>query len=452
MGKLYFDAALLPGGWSEQVLIETDASGIVTRVSAGASAKGADERAGVGLPGLPNLHSHAFQRGMAGLAEMRGPERDSFWTWRQVMYGFLERMTPEDVEALAAGLYAELLEAGFTSVAEFHYLHHAADGSWYDDPAEMAGRIAAAAGATGIGLTLLPVFYAQGGFGGQPLQAQQRRFASSADTFGRLVEAAERHVRGLPHATVGIAPHSLRAVTPESLAAVVGAARTGPIHIHVAEQTKEVEDCLAWSGQRPVEWLLANQDLGPRWCLIHATHMTAAETKALAVSGAVAGLCPQTEANLGDGIFEGAAYLAAGGRFGIGTDSHIRVDVAEEIRTLEYSQRLRDRARNVLGGDGLSTGRRLYGDALAGGAQALARTTGALATGRIADIIALDPDHPVLVGRSGDRLLDSWLFSGDRTCVESVWVAGRKVVSEGRHVARTAIAPRFAAAMRRLGV
>ncbi len=452
MGKLYFDAALLPGGWSEQVSIETDGSGIVTSISTGASAKGADERAGVGLPGLPNLHSHAFQRGMAGLAETRGAERDSFWTWRQVMYGFLERMTPEDVEAIAAGLYAEMLEAGFTSVAEFHYLHHAADGSWYDDPAEMAGRIAAAAGATGIGLTLLPVFYAQGGFGGQATQAQQRRFGSNVDTFGRLVEAAERHVRGLPHATVGIAPHSLRAVTPESLAAVVGAARTGPVHIHVAEQTKEVEDCLAWSGQRPVEWLLAHQDVAQRWCLIHATHMTAAESKALAASGAIAGLCPQTEANLGDGIFEGAAYLAAAGRFGIGTDSHIRVDVAEEIRTLEYSQRLRDRARNVLAGEGLSTGRRLYGDALAGGAQALARTTGALATGHIADIVALDPDHPALVGRSGDRLLDSWLFSGDRTCVESVWVAGRKVVSEGRHVARTAIAPRFAAAMKRLGV
>jgi formiminoglutamate deiminase len=451
MGKLYFETALLPEGWARDVLVEIDGAGVISSVATGASPEGA-ERAGAGLPGMPNLHSHAFQRGMAGLAEVRGSTQDSFWTWRQVMYSFLERMTPEDAEAIAAGLYAEMLEAGFTSVAEFHYLHHAPDGSWYDDPAEMAGRIAAAVRATGIGITLLPVFYANGGFGERPVQDQQRRFASRADTYGRLLEGARAHIRGLPHAGLGIAPHSLRAVTPESLADVVGAHGSGPIHIHVAEQTKEVEDCLAWSGKRPVEWLLEHRDVGKSWCLIHATHMTPAETKRLAASGAVAGLCPQTEANLGDGIFEGARYLAGNGRLGIGTDSHIRVDVAEEIRTLEYSQRLRDRARNVLGRDSASTGRLLYGEALSGGAQALQRKAGRIAAGQIADLIALDADHPVLAGRTGDRLLDSWLFSGDRTCIDSVWVAGRKVVSGGRHTARDAIAPRFMAAMRRLAV
>jgi formiminoglutamate deiminase len=334
MSKLYFERALLPEGWAGRVVIGIDAEGRIAEVTPGRSPEGADHRSDIGVPGLANLHSHAFQRGMAGLAEVAGPSRDSFWTWRQVMYRFLERLTPEDVEAIAAELYVEMLEAGFTSVGEFHYLHHASDGGWYDDPAEMAGRIVEAARMSGIGLTLMPVFYAQGGFGGQPLQLQQRRFASTPGTFARLVDGAEKHIAGLPHARIGIAPHSLRAVTPQSLAEVTDAFREKPIHIHVAEQTKEVEDCRAWSGTTPVDWLLSHRPVDPRWCLIHATHMTGSETVAMARSGAVAGLCPQTEANLGDGTFNGAAYLAAGGRFGLGTDSHIRVDAAEEVRTL----------------------------------------------------------------------------------------------------------------------
>jgi formiminoglutamate deiminase len=450
MGKLYFETALLPEGWADRVLVEVADDGTIRSVAADADCPPEADRGAIGLPGLPNLHSHAFQRGMAGLAEVGSAGGDSFWTWRQVMYRFLDRLLPDDVEAIAAQLQVEMLEAGFTSVAEFHYLHHAPDGSWYADPAEMAGRIASAARETGIGLTLLPVLYAQGGFGSRPVEAQQRRFAATIDSFDRLIEGARAHARTLPHAVVGIAPHSLRAVTPESLTTIVAAHPSGPIHIHVAEQQKEVADCLAWSGRRPVEWLLAHQPVDRRWCLIHATHMTSAETAALAGSGAVAGLCPQTEANLGDGIFEAPAYLAAGGSFGIGTDSHIRVDAAEELRTLEYGQRLRDRARNVLGASERSTGRQLYSGALSGGATALGRRCGAIADGYLADFVGLDPAHPLLAARRGDRALDSWLFAGDHTCVRDVWVAGRRMVAEGRHRLRERTAGAFAAAMRRV--
>lgn len=450
MGKLYFETALLPSGWARDVMVEFGADGVISSVRAPAKPEATAERAAIGLLGLPNLHSHAFQRGMAGLAEVAGPTRDSFWTWRQVMYRFLERLHPGDVEAIATWLYIEMLEAGFTSVAEFHYLHHAPDGNWYADPAEMAGHIAKAAETSGIGLTLLPVFYAQGGFGAKPVQDQQRRFASTAASFGKLLEGARRHVAALPHGQVGIAPHSLRAVTPESLADVTGAFGDGPIHIHVAEQTKEVNDCLAWSGQRPVEWLLAHAPVDRRWCLIHATHMTDSETARLAATGAVAGLCPLTEANLGDGIFNGVAYLQAGGRWGVGTDSHIRVCAAEELRLLEYGQRLRDRSRNVFASDGQSSGRLLYDGALAGGTQALQRPAKGLVVGEIADIVALDPDHPALAGRTGDALIDSWIFCGDRSCVRDVWVAGRKVVVDGHHVAREAAVRTYAAAMRRV--
>ncbi len=451
MGKLFFDTALLPGGWADAVTIEVAADGVIARVAAGSVPPPDATRAGIGLPGMPNLHSHAFQRGMAGLAEVAGDTPDSFWTWRQVMYGFLDKLTPDDVEAIAAQLYVEMLEAGFTSVAEFHYLHHAPDGSRYADCAEMAGRIAAASAASGIGLTLLPVLYANGGFGGQTIQAQQRRFASrDVEAFSILVDGARKYAGMVAHANVGIAPHSLRAVTPETLAAALPLAAGGPIHIHAAEQTREVDDCLVWSGQRPVEWLLGHAEVDARWCLIHATHMTPDETSRLARSGAIAGLCPQTEANLGDGIFDGAAYLSASGRFGIGTDSHIRVDLAEELRTFEYGQRLRDRRRNVLGEAGNSTGRRLYGEALRGGAKALGRACGALAEGQIADIVALDHRHPILAGRAGDRCIDSWLFSGDGRCVQSVWAAGRQVVAEGRHVDASTIRARFAQTMQRL--
>ncbi len=450
MRRLILDHALLPDGWARQVALDIE-GGAIRAVQPQASPEGRERIAGIALPGLPNLHSHTFQRGMAGLAETRGPEGDSFWTWRQVMYRFLGSLTPDDVEAIAAFAMMEMLEGGFTALAEFHYLHHDADGRSYDDIAELAGRIAAAAGETGMGLTLLPVFYANGGFGGAAPAEGQRRFVNDVEGYARLVEGARRAAAGLDHAIVGIAPHSLRAVTPESLGEVVAMAGDGPIHIHVAEQTKEVEDCVEWSGRRPVAWLLDHAPVDRRWCLIHATHLDPSETQRMAASGAVAGLCPITEANLGDGIFEGVDFLAAGGRFGVGSDSNIEISAPGELRQFEYSQRLKHRARNVLAArEGQSTGRSLYEGALSGGAQALGRRIGAIAAGHSADLVMLDVGHPDLAAVSGDRWLDAYAFVTGRAVIDTVMVAGRTLVRQGRHLQREAISARYARAMARL--
>ena len=437
------EKALLPGGWTEAVRLTIDA-GRISTIETGRAPQPGDERHALVLPGMPNLHSHAFQRAMAGLAEIRGPGEDTFWSWRTQMYRFALAMTPDQVEAVAAQLYVEMLEAGFTRIGEFHYLHHAPDGRPYDDPAELAMRIAAAAATTGIGLTLLPVFYAHGTFGGASPSDGQRRFISDLPLYARIVERCREAAASLPGAVVGVAPHSLRAVNPNELAAVVGMAGGGPIHIHVAEQVKEVEDCLAWSGLRPVQWLLANQLVDDRWCLIHATHITGAEIPEMAATGAVAGLCPVTEANLGDGICPVSDLTAAGGRIGIGTDSNVLIGVADELRQLEYAQRLRQRARNVLAEPGESTGTALFARAVAGGGQALGRKSG-LAVGARADMISLSPRHDALA----DQLLDRWIFAAG-AAVDCVWVQGLKQVSGGRHHRREEIAGRFGAAMRAL--
>jgi formiminoglutamate deiminase len=420
-------------------------------VAAGASPEGRERIAGIALPGLASLHSHTFQRGMAGLAETRGPQSDSFWSWRQVMYRFLGALTPQDVEAIAAFAFMEMLEGGFTAVAEFHYLHHDRDGRRFANPAELSERIAAAAQETGIGLTLLPSFYAYGGFGAQPAAEGQRRFVNDPDRFIDLVERARRAVSGLPDAVVGIAPHSLRAVTPDTLRTVLAAHPEGPIHIHAAEQVREVEECLAWCGQRPVEWLLAHAGVDRRWCLVHATQMTVEESRALAASGAVAGLCPLTEASLGDGIFDGPTFIAARGRFGVGSDSNIEITAPGELKQLEYSQRLALRARNIFAErEGESTGARLYQDALAGGGQAAGRRIGALAEGFRADIVVLDADHPDLAAVSGDRWLDAYVFVAGKNAVDSVIVGGERVVEKGRHRARETVLARYGATMLRL--
>jgi len=450
MRRLILDHALLSNGWARNVGLDIE-GGTIVAVHVHASAEGRERIAGIALPGLPNLHSHTFQRGMAGLAETRGPEGDSFWTWRQVMYRFLGSLTPDDVEAIAAFAMMEMLEGGFTALAEFHYLHHDADGRAYADIAELSGRIAAAAQETGMGLTLLPVFYAQGGFGGAAPTEGQRRFINDVEGYSRLLEGARKAVAGLDDAVVGIAPHSLRAVTPESLREVIAMAGEGPIHIHIAEQVKEVEDCLAWSGQRPVAWLLDHAPVDRRWCLIHATHLDAQEVKGIAGSNAVAGLCPITEANLGDGIFEGVDYLAAGGRFGVGSDSNIEISAPGELKQFEYSQRLKHRARNVLAErEGQSTGRSLYDKALAGGAQALGRRIGAIAAGHRADFVVLDAKHPDLVAVSDDRWIDSYVFVTGKAAIDTVFVAGNPVVTSGRHVKREAIRARYARAMARI--
>jgi formimidoylglutamate deiminase len=336
-----------------------------------------------------------------------------------------------------------MLEAGFTRVGAFHYIHHDPSGLPYVDIAELAGRVAAAAQMSGIGLSLLPVFYAHAGFGGHAPDGGQRRFVNSVDRFARLLEASRAAVAGCDGAVVGVAPHSLRAVTPGELAAILPLANGGPIHIHVAEQMKEVDDCIAWSGSPPVRWLLDHAPVDRRWCLVHATHMTDDEACAMAATGAVAGLCPVTEANLGDGIFNAPAFCGAGGAFGVGTDSNVLIGAADELRQLEYSQRLKLRARNVMATTHtVSTGRALFDAALAGGAQALG-LTGGLAAGLAADIVSLDADNLALAGRSDDAILDGWIFGSARAPVDCVWTSGRKVVTNGRHYRAEQVATIF---------
>jgi formimidoylglutamate deiminase len=449
MSKIVFDHALLPGGWAADAVIEIGADGGILSVGQ-AGRDGAERVAGIAVPGLPNVHSHAFQRAMAGLTEIAGESADNFWSWRELMYRFLAQLTPDDVEAIAALAYVEMLEAGFTAVGEFHYLHHQPDGRPYARVGEMAERIAAATAASGIGLTLLPVFYAQGGFGGAPLNPRQRRFATDVPVFERLMESAQAVVARLPGAALGVAPHSLRAVTPDQLKAVLAIRPKSPVHIHAAEQIGEVEDCLSWSGRRPVEWLLGQHRVDEHWCLVHATHMSPGESAALAATGAVAGLCPITEANLGDGIFDGVNFLAAKGRIAIGTDSNVRLSAAEELRQLEYSQRLRDRARNRLVMPGGSTGRRIFEAALTGGAQAMGRSLGRIDAGARADFVVLDADHPAMVGKSGDFWLDGWIFAGGNAVVRETWVGGKRLVAEGRHAQRDAVRRRFRATVERL--
>lgn len=442
---LHAAAALLPEGWAKDVRITVE-GGRIAAISAGVAPEGV--ALGCLLPAPVNLHSHTFQRAMAGLTEARTAGQDSFWTWRALMYRFLERLSPEDVQAIAAQAMVEMAESGFPAVCEFHYLHHPVGGGTYADPAEMSGRIAAAARETGIGLTHLPVIYEQGGVDGRALAGGQLRFGSSPEVYAQVLDGAGRSLSGMPDAVLGVAPHSLRAVSRSTLGKVSGMTE-GPIHIHIAEQVAEVSEVEAAWGARPVDWACANLPLDARWCMIHATQMTPLETAALARTGAVAGLCPITEANLGDGIFDGPGWLAAGGVFGVGTDSNVRISLAEELRVLEYSQRLALRARAVMA-DQRSTGRLLWEEAATGGAQAAGRGSGRIEVGQWADLVALDTTDVRLEGLAGDQLLDAFLFAGRDCLVTDLWSAGRHIVQGGRHIARDAIATRFRATMRRL--
>ncbi len=436
---IFAKRALLPTGWADQVRICVT-SGMITEVLCDATAQADDTQVSVLLPALSNLHSHTFQRAMAGMTEHRIAGRESFWTWRELMYRFLDRLTPEQMEAIAALVFMEMQEAGYAAVGEFHYVHHQKGGQRYDDIAELSKRIFAAARLTGIGLTHLPVLYTYGGAGEQPLAAGQLRFGNSVDDFAVLLDAVRSAAAGLPNDTrVGIAPHSLRATNPEDLRRAMPLAKGNPIHIHVAEQPKEVADISAWLGARPVEWLLENMPVNQNWCMIHATHMTAAETAALAKSGAVAGLCPITEANLGDGPFDGPGWLANGGAFGIGSDSNVRISLTEELRTLEYSQRLRDLSRNVMVAKEGSVGHAIYSGAALGGAQALGRKAGQIAVGCLADLTAIDHDHSSLCALSAEQILDGLVFAAPDSVVTDVWSAGRHRVRQGRHINREQI-------------
>jgi formimidoylglutamate deiminase len=449
MAVIWSEQALLPDGWATGVSV-TFLEGRITQVAANTVPNG--QRVGVLLPAPTNLHSHAFQRAMAGLTERRGPDpRDSFWTWRQLMYRFLDRLTPDDVQAIAAFVQMEMAEAGYAAVAEFHYLHHGPGGQPYDNPAEMAARVAAAAAQTGLGLTLLPVLYQFGGCDARALGPGQNRFGNTADQFAALMDRAAAAITPLPHDTVlGVAPHSLRAVSVEGLAFATSLRPAAPIHMHLAEQVAEVDEVLAHRGARPTEWLLANAEVNARWCLIHCTQMQPHETKGLAASSAVAGLCPITESSLGDGIFDGVAYAAQGGRWGIGSDSNIRIALSEELRTLDYSQRLRDRSRAAMATQQHSTGRVLFDAATRGGAQAAGREAGAIAPGKLADLVALNTTGPDMAGHEGDTVLDAFIFAGDDRMVTHLWSAGRPLVRDGRHFAHDAITSAYSAVVTKM--
>ena len=451
---LWCRTALTPAGWQDHVSIEVDARGIITAVTAGGAPAGAELLDGIVIPGMPNLHSHAFQRGMAGLTEKAGPADDDFWTWRQTMYGFVDVLTPDQVETIATQLYVEMVSAGYTSVAEFHYLHNAPGGAAYDDRAELSRRVARAAATAGIRLTLLPVLYQQGGFGGAPLSDAQQRFRLETGDWLTLVQELQASLDPATQAA-GIALHSLRAVSPEAQADAVAGFRgfdpDGPIHIHIAEQPKEVADCEAWSGARPVRWLLDHHDVDGRWVLVHATHMTGEETADAAKTGAVAGLCPTTEANLGDGVFRLPDWQAAGGRYGVGSDGNTSIDPREELRWLEYGQRLTGLRRAVAARNpGAGVGAALWRDAVAGGAAAMGQPVGALEPGMAADLVVLDPDHPALTGRTDDEALDSLVFAGLATPIREVRVGGKAVVQHGRHPAAAAAATAYAAVMQEI--
>ena len=503
--KFRFERLLVGDRWRHNVVVEVDGRGRIASVEPGGGSGECETVAGWTVPGIPNVHSHSFQRAMAGLAEGGGP--DSFWSWREVMYAFLRHLTPDDVEAVTAQLYVEMLKAGFTCVGEFHYLHRPPDGGAYDDPAEMSRRILAAARATGIGLVHMPVVYEAGGFGGEPLAGSQRRFRMDLEGAARLHEALGGKVSGAVGSSarggssasavqLGWGLHSLRAVSRESFGRLTefvsgtegtdarGAGRPStpmaaggaPVHIHVAEQEKEVRDCLADRGARPVEWLLNHAPVDQRWCLVHATHVSDAEMARVARRGAVVGLCPTTEANLGDGLFPLGTFAALGGRFGIGTDSHVSRSPVEELRLLDYGHRLVSRTRSVLGtgkelagaggrpvagaptganepSDGVlaGAGGALLEHAWDGGCRALAWKGGRVGVGARADLVVLDAEHPALVGRSGRAVLDSWVFSGTDNPVRDVMVGGDWVVKSGRHKCEEEVGRAFAVAVKGLG-
>jgi formimidoylglutamate deiminase len=450
MTKIFASKILTSSGWKENITVEINADGHIEKLRT--DTKEYDHHVGCLLPAPVNAHSHSFQRAMSGLTEYRGPNpKDSFWTWRKLMFKFLKQLDPDIVEAIAAFVQMEMLEAGFSTNVEFHYLHHSESGRPYDDIAEMSQRIISAANQSGIGLTLLPVFYQYGGCDLRALEDGQRRFGNNLDQFQTLFQRVSKILEtSSPETFLGLAPHSLRAVDPKDLIELVNIAEKKPIHMHLAEQVAEVDEVKEFLGARPVEWVMENLDISNQWCMIHCTQMEPHEVKMLAKTQAVAGLCPITESSLGDGIFEGANWMSNNGNIAIGSDSNVRISLSEELRTLEYSQRLRDRSRAVLANSHQSTGRRLFEGICKGGAQAAGRKTGLIKEGYLADLLALNTNHVDLERHKEDTLLDSYIFSGDDRMISDVWSAGRHLVKDGEHILRTEITRAYKKATKKL--
>lgn len=443
MSKLYAENILIGSQWQADKTLSIDAEGVITSIESGKDPQAITLNGSV-IPGMVNCHSHAFQRAFAGYSEYRGQTdlgvdiEDSFWSWRDIMYRFVAKMTPEDAHTVASFVYVEMLKAGYTSVAEFHYLHHQAGGAHYDDPAEMSHQIINAASSTGIGLTHLPVLYSYAGFGEVTPTEAQGRFIHATEDYLKLIDRVDKNYTAQNNFQLGIAPHSLRAVSSTQLEEIIPHIRAinnkAPIHIHISEQIQEVNDCLKHYGQRPVKWLLDNHTMDENWCLIHATHLTDGETRNLAESGAVVGICPLTEANLGDGIFPTVEYLTGGGKFAIGSDSHIGINVAEELRLLEYGQRLSRHQRAVLVDKNCSSvGQYLYTKATRDGADAIGQNVGEIAIGKRADLVVLNPDHPSMLCKKGSFILDAAIFACTELPVKDVYVAGKQVVESGQH-------------------
>lgn len=446
----FAELAFLPGGWMRNVRIDVDAAGTIASVAPDTVAGDATRLAGAVLPGIANTHSHAFQYAVAGRLEGVRTDRENFWTWRDGMYELAGRLSPDDVESIASFLYVTMLEAGYTSVGEFHYLHNAPGGAAYETKTEMSDRLLQAARNAGIGITLLLVLYRHGDFGRGPVLPAQRRFVLDVDEVGSMLAALTARAND-SRERIGVAPHSLRAVAADELRELLALVEAEtPVHIHIAEQQREVEECSRFYGRRPIAWLLENAPVSPAWTLVHATHAQPGELSQVATRGAVVALCPTTEADLGDGIFPAHTYLEAGGAFGIGSDSHVAVDPAEELRVLEYAQRLTQHRRVILAENGSSAGETLYARAARGGAQSLGVPGGAIEAGARADLVTLDLEGPALAGCKAGALLDAWIFGGGRGLVSDVVVAGKRVVSAGVHPHRDAAARRYKQTLRKL--
>ena len=447
--KIFCKLLLQESQWRNDVIMSLGPDGIITGIEQGLENDADESISGLVIPGMPNVHSHAFQRAIAGRTGPGGRRQDSFWSWREAMYRCANSITPEQFSAITAYVFLEMLKAGYTSCAEFHYIHHQVDGRPFAHPAEMSKRVFEAAEVSGIAITLLPVLYHSAGFGESGVTEQQRRFSNSADQYLRLMEDCQKTVVCNSLYSLGIAPHSLRAVTGKVLQEVLRAwpDQRCPVHIHIAEQPAEIESCLEHLGARPVAWLLDNFQVDERWCLVHATHLSDREVELAAARGVTAGLCPTTEADLGDGIFKAAQWLNAGGGIAIGSDSNVRISVAEELRLLEYGQRLVTGQRNVLTDADGTCGKSLHQRMAKGGGIAIGQRVGKLDIGYRADLLVLNDGHELLDGRDPDVAMDSWVFAGDRSNIKSVWVAGRCVIKQGVHLYEESIRSAAATAM-----